>query len=727
MSARLGILFFALGLAGCPVDREIASCRKATCASAGAQCGSLSDGCGGELSCGTCAGPESCGGGGRPNVCGCTKVTCASASAECGVIADGCGVALECGTCATPASCGGDGRANRCGCIPSTCGKRCGEPSDGCGGQLACRQCEGDEVCGGAGTPNVCALPCSASGWCWEWPKPFGGTVTALYAPDDTRAWASIGGRLARWENGRWQVEAELDATSLVGTGGDDVWAATGSGGLARWDGRAWVSLPSLGGYPPLLSMAGRRRPVVLAGRQLFIFGDGVWRELPSPPFSDGLTALWAASEREIWIADAYGRAAAWRGSGWTSHPTGSAERLTALAGGGGSLWAGSARGTLFEWGTGGWRAPPTGLSGWIQHLSVTSAGEVWLLADDALYRRDASGLHRETEPAQSVRAFAHSSAALWVGDADGVVAARQSAGWVQRAGFTPLKRQGSFHPLSRLKMFAGKGELLVPQPGGLLRYDGTRWEDLAAPEEVTSAVRAADGVLWLRTAKQELWWRDAQAWKGVSLAGGDAGKVGFLVGLAAAPVEGVWVLDLSGRLAHCTAAGCDRFAKLPDGLSGGALAAGPAGELWIAAFGPGDVNALYRYEQGVFTLQWTGVQRLSDVAVRADGEVLAAGLGQGELGPASVVLLSVGAAGPSMQTVGSVREVTGMAPSLSLTREGEVWLSDGFAGVERLGAGRRSASWAPSGCSALVDIAAREDGSVYALGLNGELLRRQE
>src|SRR5712692_5258286 len=42
-----------------------------TCASQGANCGSISDGCGHTLQCGTCTAPQTCGGGGTANVCGC--------------------------------------------------------------------------------------------------------------------------------------------------------------------------------------------------------------------------------------------------------------------------------------------------------------------------------------------------------------------------------------------------------------------------------------------------------------------------------------------------------------------------------------------------------------------------------------------------------------------------------------------------------------------------------
>jgi hypothetical protein len=46
------------------------TCTPTTCAAHGANCGSISDGCGGTLTCGSCTAPATCGGGGTPNVCG---------------------------------------------------------------------------------------------------------------------------------------------------------------------------------------------------------------------------------------------------------------------------------------------------------------------------------------------------------------------------------------------------------------------------------------------------------------------------------------------------------------------------------------------------------------------------------------------------------------------------------------------------------------------------------
>ncbi len=52
------------------------TCTPKTCAQVGANCGSVSDGCGGTLSCGTCTAPQTCGGNNVPNVCGAPVASC---------------------------------------------------------------------------------------------------------------------------------------------------------------------------------------------------------------------------------------------------------------------------------------------------------------------------------------------------------------------------------------------------------------------------------------------------------------------------------------------------------------------------------------------------------------------------------------------------------------------------------------------------------------------------
>lgn len=150
-------------------------CTLVTCASVGATCGPIGDGCGGYVNCGTCQAPQTCGGDGRPSQCGgsqgCTPKTCASENANCGPIADGCGGVVNCGACTVMGeTCGGGGVPSRCGAsgtalVDGGCpaltqcpqGLNCGAYADGCGGTINCGTCTvSGETCGGGGMSNVC-------------------------------------------------------------------------------------------------------------------------------------------------------------------------------------------------------------------------------------------------------------------------------------------------------------------------------------------------------------------------------------------------------------------------------------------------------------------------------------------------------------------------------------------------------------------------------------------
>ncbi len=77
----------------------VQGCQAGTCTSLKKDCGSVPDGCGGTLDCGTCTGGQVCGAV-TANVCGaCTPKTCTQLGAACGVVGDGCGGTVDCGAC----------------------------------------------------------------------------------------------------------------------------------------------------------------------------------------------------------------------------------------------------------------------------------------------------------------------------------------------------------------------------------------------------------------------------------------------------------------------------------------------------------------------------------------------------------------------------------------------------------------------------------------------------
>jgi hypothetical protein len=97
------------------------TCTPTTCVAQGKTCGSISDGCGGTLGCGSCPTGQTCT---SSNVCQstCTPTTCAAQGKTCGSISNGCGGTLDCGTCPAGQTCSGSNvcQANSTGgCAPS--------------------------------------------------------------------------------------------------------------------------------------------------------------------------------------------------------------------------------------------------------------------------------------------------------------------------------------------------------------------------------------------------------------------------------------------------------------------------------------------------------------------------------------------------------------------------------------------------------------------------------
>ncbi len=139
----------------------VVPCMPLTMCPAPDNCGTIPDGCGGMVTCGPpCTAPQTCGGGGTPNVCGCTPLTTCPAPDNCGMIPDGCGGMVICGSCSSPQTCGGGGTPNVCGCTPITvcpAPYNCGTYPDGCGASISCGPaCTAPQTCGGGGMMNVC-------------------------------------------------------------------------------------------------------------------------------------------------------------------------------------------------------------------------------------------------------------------------------------------------------------------------------------------------------------------------------------------------------------------------------------------------------------------------------------------------------------------------------------------------------------------------------------------
>ncbi len=152
------------------------------------ECGITGDGCSGTIECGTCSSTQACGivsafqcdpkPVSNPNTCNAKITSCASVGAECGQIGNGCGGLIDCdaelGGCTGNAVCGAN-QPQTCGALPvctplttaTACAGKCGLVSDGCGpsmtgnGLIDCDadptyKCASGKACGAGGVPNQC-------------------------------------------------------------------------------------------------------------------------------------------------------------------------------------------------------------------------------------------------------------------------------------------------------------------------------------------------------------------------------------------------------------------------------------------------------------------------------------------------------------------------------------------------------------------------------------------
>lgn len=152
----------------------------------------------------------------------CTPTTCGALGATCGSVSDGCGGTLSCGTCGSGLTCNG---SNQCvsSCTPTTCaalGATCGTPSNGCGGTLSCGTCSAGNTCN---TSNQCVATGGGSASCVkiktqrtnDYLKNTGGLVT----PGATQAAAEIFEKIPSGSG--YQFKATSNSTFVGLTGND--------------------------------------------------------------------------------------------------------------------------------------------------------------------------------------------------------------------------------------------------------------------------------------------------------------------------------------------------------------------------------------------------------------------------------------------------------------------------------------------------------------------------
>ena len=258
--------------------------------------------------------------------CPCQPATCAAQGLSCGTIPDGCGGTVDCGTCSAVQTCGGGGTANVCGGrvekslpICSADGWCWDNPSpQGNDVQAAVSLPSGDNWVAGRGGTVLHFDGAQWSGATAIAPADF----YAVYASSNGDVWAGgMNGTLVHWNGSAWSNAASpttSDVRGLWGTGASQVWAVGLSGTVLAWNGSAWskVTVPTTA---DLYGVFGTSASDVWAvGNQVILHYDGAkWTSTATTAF---LASVWAASPTNAWAVSETAMLQ-WDGSSWTAVP----------------------------------------------------------------------------------------------------------------------------------------------------------------------------------------------------------------------------------------------------------------------------------------------------------------------------------------------------------------------------------------------------------------------
>jgi hypothetical protein len=184
------------------------------------------------------------------------------------------------------------------------------------------------------GANKVWAIGDSAAIWNGDgWNDMPGSTdLTSVWAAADNDAWAggfdTLGEpELRHWDGQTWTVADQLhpggQLTWIAGSGPQDVWAVTTSGGIFHYDGSIWTQFDS-GSFSALwgvMTDAGQAWAVGEDGAVLRVSNGTVTRE--NAPFTDRLESIYRVGPNDYWVAGKNGIIGHYDGTSWTASDSG--------------------------------------------------------------------------------------------------------------------------------------------------------------------------------------------------------------------------------------------------------------------------------------------------------------------------------------------------------------------------------------------------------------------
>ncbi len=481
----------------------------------------------GIIDCGGCPSGTTCGGGPDPGACGCTPLTCARLGMNCGTVDDGCGHVLTCGTgtCSGGLVCGANGIPNVCGaadCMNGWCTVH-GEVIPQLYGVWLTSATDGWAV-----GPNGTVERFNGTTWA---PATSGTTTTLndVWASSTSDAYAvGYGGTILHFNGTAWSPSTSnstADLFGIFGTGPNDIWAvgpttilhydgswtekqtdpqvsrvwafdannayAVGDAGIIKWNGASW----SLDNATPMLAVWGTSASDVWAvgatGVMHRTAGSG-WQSIPSGPPTSG-SAIFARSATDVWVT--------------SNGPEPTQAPLTDCACGG----------RLFHWNGTTWGQLPTlNVSGYADMHGLPS-GSIWIAGSGLSHFEN----QRFTGPGGDIAFPGDGGFSLWasgkndvwtLGGAQSLIhfdGARWTTDYV--GDVVPGVQLGAVSGFSPNDVWATGIATTANDATVVLRYDGDHWSQMSTPN-----FDSIPGAIW-GTSPNDVWIGAGHHWDGAT------------------------------------------------------------------------------------------------------------------------------------------------------------------------------------------------------------------
>lgn len=406
------------------------------------------------------------------------------------------------------------------------------------------------DMAGPADMPPPSSALCGSSEWCWEYPKPQGNWLSAVFSLSPTATWMVGESGTVLFYDGRsfalGKTGTDRDLKAVWASATDDVWAV-GFNLILHYDGTTWQSLKvagrdNLGGLTAVFGFA-KNNVYIAASGEMFHF-DGV--AVTPTAMSLRTTHLWGSAPDNLWATDSLGWVGRYDGTGWKLMNTGISGCCRGVYGSSKDDVFFGADSKVVHYDGSKFTSEPVGAT--VYNLWGSGRDDIWLVGGSGVtYHYNGTAWQKVATGAEE---FLYGISGTdrthaWAVGAEGMILRWDGTQW------TAL-REGA-HNESQALWVAGPKDAWAGGFGGLAHYDGTRWTLLPGTQGSIHGI-------W-GSAPDDVWAVGAAVyhWDGKTLSRDTLRPADPLRAVSGTARDDVWAVGQGSQIYHYDGAKWDR------------------------------------------------------------------------------------------------------------------------------------------------------------------------